>query len=397
MKKSISRSESSTKTEPASTSEQLERYKLLVDSVQDYAIFLLTNEGNVASWNKGAERFKGYTPDQIIGKHFSTFYTDRDKKANRPAKELETAVSEGRVEDEGWRVRKDGTKFWANVVITALFDTKGTLKGFAKVTRDLTVRKKHEDDLKEANRSLKRHEAELISVNKTKDEFMSLASHQLRTPATGVKQYIGMLLEGFAGKLTDQQYDILQRAYDSNDRQIATVNDLLRVAQVDAGSIVLNKVPTDLIELIEDVIDEQADSFKKRKQRLIIEKPASIKKVIVDDIRLRMAIENLVDNASKYTKEGGTINISIYAIKEMVHIDVRDTGVGIQRSDIPKLFTKFFRIPNKLSSAQNGSGLGLYWAKKVVELHGGELSVTSILGTGSVFSITIPQGSSKDV
>jgi PAS domain S-box-containing protein len=374
------------------TTQELKRYQMLVESVRDYAIFLLDKDGYVTSWNKGAERLKGYKPKEIIGRHFSTFYTEKDKSAHRPENELKIAARVGRVEDEGWRVRKDGNKFWANVIITALRDHKGKLWGYAKVTRDLTDRKVSEDRLRMAYESLAEQQEELKLLNKSKDEFISLASHQLRTPATGVKQYLGMLLEGYAGELSEQQLDILQKAYDSNTRQLATVNDLLRVAQVDSGKIVLNLRLTNITDLIEDVIDEQADSFKLRKQSVRIQKPTRSAHVNVDAVRLRMALENLIDNASKYTPERGTITIIAKFTKTDLKITIQDTGVGISSKDINGLFTKFFRIPNKLSSAQNGSGLGLYWAKKIAELHNGTLTVESRPGHGSAFTITIPQG-----
>jgi PAS domain S-box-containing protein len=150
-----------------------------VDSVQDYAIFLLDPNGHIASWNAGARRFKGYEDHEIIGQHFSVFYPEHDKIADKPGRELKDAIKYGRVEDEGWRVRKDGTQFWASVVITALYDNSGELQGFAKVTRDLTERKRMEDELAQANQDLLLQQSELLLLNQAKDEFISLASHQL--------------------------------------------------------------------------------------------------------------------------------------------------------------------------------------------------------------------------
>ncbi|HSE60842.1 MAG TPA: PAS domain-containing sensor histidine kinase [Candidatus Saccharimonadales bacterium] len=371
--------------------EQSEFYKLLVNSIQDYAIFLLDTGGNVASWNLGAQKLKGYTPQDIIGSHFSIFYTAEDKKTDKPGRELALCNIYGHIEDEGWRVRKDGTTFWANVVITALRNKAGEIIGYAKITRDLTERKQHEDALHAANEKLTQQRFELEELNSYKDEFISLASHQLRTPASGVKQFLGLLLEGYAGELTPTQTTYVQRAYESNDRQIDLVNSLLRVAQVDAGKVILNRTPVDICALVRDVVDEQKDAFKRRKQTVHI--AASAQPIIawVDAMRFRMVLENLVDNASKYTSPGGTITISVKQRKDTVAIGIKDSGVGIDEESLPKLFTKFSRIPNLLSDSVGGSGLGLYWASKVIGLHGGRIVVTSKPGKGSTFTVITPK------
>lgn len=370
--------------------EQLERYRLLVENIEDYAIFLLDTEGNIASWNLGAEKFKGYKPHEIIGQHFSVFYSAEDKKNDKPGRELREAISHGRVEDEGWRIRKDGTRFWANVVITALYDKQGRHRGFAKVTRDLTERKEYEDTLYAANVKLDVSYRELQKLNAAKDEFVSLASHQLRTPATGVKQYIALLLEGYMGPLTEQQRDCLQKAYDSNNRQIEIVNDLLHVAQLDAGKVILKKSPTDIARLIEDIIDEQVDTFKARRQKVQLKLPPEAPTVNVDAVRFRMVLENLIDNAGKYTPELGEITVSVTSTKEYTKIMVADTGIGIAEKDIPTLFEKFTRVSSPLTQHISGSGLGLYWVNKVVALHGGRIEVASVPNEGTVFSIIIP-------
>jgi PAS domain S-box-containing protein len=373
---------------------QLERYRLLVDSVQDYAIFLLDTGGHIATWNAGARRFKGYQDHEIIGQHFSVFYPEVDRQADKPGRELKEAIELGRVEDEGWRLRKDGSRFWASVVITALFDNKGELQGFAKVTRDLTERKAMEDALEQANADLKRQQSELLLLNQAKDEFISLASHQLRTPATGVKQYLGMILQGFAGEVPPKALGYIAKAYASNERQIALVNDMLRVAQVDAGRLVLRRAVVDMAQLARDVVAEQTDALERRQQHVELKLPDQLV-VEVDGDRLRMVIENLVDNASKYTPEGGTLTVALRSAGNWLQIIVSDTGVGIEADDVDKLFTKFTRIDNTLSESVGGSGLGLYWANKIVELHGGNVGVDSTPGEGTTFTIQVPTGGSN--
>lgn len=369
-----------------------DRYRLLVESVQDYAIFLVDKDGYVSTWNKGAEKIKGYKPREILGKHFSNFYLPRDVRAGKPERELELAVRFGRVEDEDWRVRKDGTRFWANVVITALYDKHDELVGFAKVTRDLTERKQHEDDLRNANTLLRRQQEELRRLNRSKDEFISLASHQLRTPATGVKQFLGMLLEGFLGELNPTQLEYIRKAYESNEHQISIVNNLLQVAQIDAGKVVLRKSAVNLQKLLHEVSEGHGELFKQREQEVRLHLPETPLRVPVDADYFRMVIENLVDNASKYTPARGRITLAARAAGSTAQISVTDTGVGIAPQDLTRLFEKFSRIPNLLSEAVGGTGLGLYWANKIIKLHGGRIEVESEADKGAAFHVYVPMG-----
>jgi PAS domain S-box-containing protein len=370
---------------------ELEKYKLLVESVQDYAIFMLDRDGYIQTWNKGAQKTKGYTADEIIGKHFSNFYPEIDQKNKKPEKELEQAIQFGRIEDEGWRVRKDGSQFWANVIITALYDEDGELAGFGKVTRNLTERKHQEDALRDANTQLTDQQQELKRLNASKDEFISLASHQLRTPATAIKQLLGIILEGFAGDVPEHLVATIEKAYDSNERMINIVNSLLKVAQIDAGKVVLRRAAIDINELVQDVITEQSDSIKQRQQRINFIPDPSLPALVADTQYLRMALENLVDNASKYTFENGTITVTTGHKAKMLTIKIKDNGVGIDKANARTLFEKFKRIPNDMSQKVAGSGLGLYWVKKVIELHHGTITVQSELGKGTEFTIYLPR------
>lgn len=231
----------------------------------------------------------------------------------------------------------------------------------------------------------------LIELNQAKDEFISVASHQLRTPATGVKQYIGMLLEGMLGELTESQRAVLSRAYESNERQLKIVSDLLKVARVDAGKVMLKKTKTDLNQLMTDVVREETEIMKKRRQRIRFT-PASASAVAqVDRDTVRMVLENLIDNASKYSGEGTTIKASVATRPRSITLQVADEGVGISDEDINKLFEKFSRIHNPLSTQAGGSGLGLYWAKKIIDLHGGTIQVESKVNKGTAFSIDLPK------
>ncbi|MGI9027808.1 MAG: ATP-binding protein [Candidatus Saccharimonadales bacterium] len=243
----------------------------------------------------------------------------------------------------------------------------------------------------EANtEALTEQRTRLLEINQSKDEFISLASHQLRTPATGVKQYIGMLLEGYCGDLTDTQRRLLETAHESNERQLNIVNDLLNVAQVDAGKITLRKKVIDLTAMIRDIITEQAATFKNRRQQAVFKSQAKQVTIGADADRLRMVIENIIDNASKYSPLGSAVTITLKAIKTSVVIQIADTGVGIDPGDQSKLFKKFSRIDNPLSASVGGTGLGLYWAQQIIDLHGGKISVKSKSTQGSTFTITLP-------
>ena len=230
-----------------------------------------------------------------------------------------------------------------------------------------------------------------IDLNKTKDEFISLASHQLRTPATGVKQYLGMVLEGLLGDIDDGQAAVLRKAYESNERQLTIVSDLLKVAQVDSGKVKLRLGTVDIKELVTDVIKEQQDTYAMRRQHVEFTVPTFKTTAVADPEKIRMVFENMIDNASKYSDPGKSIKVSINEQKDTFVVSIKDNGVGVAPEDVDKLFEKFNRIHNHLSNHVGGTGLGLYWAKKVVDLHGGMIDVASVLGEGSVFSVHLPK------
>jgi two-component system, sensor histidine kinase and response regulator len=231
----------------------------------------------------------------------------------------------------------------------------------------------------------------LIELNRAKDEFISLASHQLRTPATGVKQYLGMVLEGFVGELSDSQRAVLEKANESNERQLRIVSDLLKVAQVDAGKVRLRKAEVDVVSLIKDVIKEQRETFDKRRQTVVFQPPKSDVRLHFDRDTIRMVLENLIDNASKYSGEDKIVTVKLADRTHEAQIDIIDNGVGIKLEDQNKLFEKFSRIENPLSTQVGGTGLGLYWAKKIIDLHQGEVTLESAVGKGTKFTILLPK------
>lgn len=265
--------------------------------------------------------------------------------------------------------------------------------------RELEKRQQVEEELLREKQSLEARVQErteqrvqhLVELNRSKDEFISIASHQLRTPATGVKQYVGMLLEGFAGELTPKQERLLEKAYENNERQLKIVTDLLRVAQVDAGKVVLRKSKVKLNAFIDDVIRDHHSVFSDRHQTIRYQPLHPDVTIMIDEASVRMVLENLIDNASKYSEEHTHVEVVARDEKGTVTINVRDEGVGIDPEGRARLFEKFSRINNPLSMKVGGTGLGLYWAKKIVDLHGGKITYRSHASGGTTFSIKLPK------
>ncbi len=289
--------------------------------------------------------------------------------------------------------RKDGVYRWHICRVSPQKDNDGKVVLWIGSATDIddmrrATERRHELEVKTA--TLTEQRAQLLALNQAKDEFISLASHQLRTPATGVKQYIGMLLQGYAGDITDDQRTFLQTAYESNERQITIVNDLLQVARIDAGKVTLHREPTDMVRVVKNVINEHASQFDERGQKVVAHFKDPVSMAPVDADRIRMVIDNIIDNASKYTEQHKTIWISLRSTEKSLLLSVKDQGVGMDPRDVNKVFQKFSRLDNPLSKAAEGSGLGLYWAKKIVDLHDGLITVRSQVGKGTTFTIRLP-------
>jgi two-component system, OmpR family, phosphate regulon sensor histidine kinase PhoR len=229
------------------------------------------------------------------------------------------------------------------------------------------------------------------SPQDAKDEFLALASHQLRTPATGVKQYIGMLKEGLAGPLTELQQKLIEKAFDSNERQLSIINQMLFVARADSEEVIIDEGKINIAALLQDIVDEQQGTFGNKQQLCTLKIPDENIILVGDEQYLRMAIENVVSNAAKYTPESGSIKITLKDNAKNITIEVRDSGVGVADEDKNLLFKKFSRIPNDLSATVSGSGLGLYLVKKVLEAHHGRVTFKSKPGEGSRVKMMFPK------
>lgn len=230
---------------------------------------------------------------------------------------------------------------------------------------------------------------EEIQLEHAKDEFISIASHQLRTPATVVKQYLGMILEGYV-ESKDKQMEMLRTAYIHNNNQLEIINDLLRVAQIEANKLAANYKETDLCALLAEIVSSQKPEFEKRSIGLRLKTSSKPATVNIDPLHIQMVLENLINNANKYSHPGSTVTVKVTSNDTAVEVHIKDEGIGIDEKDIPRLFNKFSRIENKNSSV-GGTGLGLYWAKKLVELYSGHIHVASKLGSGSTFTVALPK------
>ncbi|MCW5804463.1 MAG: PAS domain S-box protein [Deltaproteobacteria bacterium] len=356
-----------------------ERFRRLIESVKDYAIFMLDEAGNVASWNAGAQRIQGYAADEIIGAHFSRFYPIEDIRAGKCEMELEVAAREGRFEDEDWRVRKDGSRYWANVIITPIRDERGHLTGFSKVTRDLTERKRSEEE------RAARLAAE--QANRTKDEFLAMLGHELRNPLAPIVSALQLLkLRGDPKSVREVQI------IDRQVRQMTRlVDDLLDVSRISRGKLDLTIEPIDLREPLAQAAEIAIPQFESKSQRFEVEVPPRELHVSGDDSRLVQVFANLLNNASRYTPEGGRIVMTVRATGREVVVEVRDDGIGIPPALLPRMFELFVQGDRDVARTEGGLGIGLTLVRSFVELHGGSVSAHSDgPGHGSRFWVRLP-------
>jgi PAS domain S-box-containing protein len=350
----------------------------MVDSVKDYAIFMLDPTGHIMTWNRGAERIKGYRAHEIIGQHFSRFYPESEAHSGKCEEELDIAARDGRFEEEGWRVRKDGTRFWANVVLTALRDPMGHLIGFAKVTRDLTQRRRQEDE-----RLLL---AEAEAAIRLRDEFLSIASHELKTPLTAMQ----LQLQNIHRKLADVDEGLdqrLTRAVRSGQRLADLVEALLDVSRIATGRFELRPECFDLSDAAREVVDRMEDTAVKDGCTLTLE---SAPRLIGawDRLRVEQVLMNLLANAIKYGA-GGPVTISVREEAGDAVVEVTDRGPGVPAKDLDRIFGRFERA----SSMRNygGLGLGLYVARQIIEAHGGKVSASNVAEGGARFLVRLPR------
>jgi PAS domain S-box-containing protein len=362
-------------------------YQLMVDSVRDYAIFMLDPNGHVASWNKGAQRIKGYTPSEIIGQHFSVFYPQKDITSGKPPHELKVAARVGRFEDEGWRLRKDGTAFWANVIITAVRDEKNKLIGFSKVTRDLTERRAAEERSIADARRIAKAEAS----NTAKSEFLAAMSHELRTPLNAIGGYTELLALELAGPIKPEQKDYLDRIRKSQQHLLGIISDLLNYSRIEAGNVSYDIRPLALGTVIQSVMPMMEVPAAAKKIELRTETAASECVALGDRARVDQIVLNLLSNAIRHTAAGGSVTIKCVVSRKTAAIAVIDTGTGVPKDKLEAIFEPFVQLGRSLSSAHEGMGLGLSISRDLARAMNGDLTVSSKVGEGSTFTLTLPR------
>ena len=370
--------------------ESEERYHLLIDGIKDYAIFMLDVDGRVVTWNEGARRLKGWDEQEILGRHFSQFYPQEAVEAGRPGRGLEIAVAEGRFEEEGWRVRKDGSRFMADVVITAIRDESGELRGFSKVTRDITERLRLE---------ALQHAKELAeAATAAKSQFLANMSHELRTPMTGI---LGMLDLILLGNLEAEQREFVEISQRSALSLVRILNDILDLSRIEAGKLSMEEIPFSIRKCVENTCSVFFPSVKGKGVDLDCAVAHDVPETLVgDQKRINQVLTNLAGNAVKFTQKGKielrvTAGGSTPGSKREVTFTVTDTGIGIPEDKRHLLFRVFSQVDDSHTRIYGGTGLGLAISKEIVERMGGTISCTSEEGKGSVFSFTIPLGETE--
>ncbi|HEY2029083.1 MAG TPA: PAS domain-containing sensor histidine kinase [Myxococcales bacterium] len=373
-----------------------ERLRLLIESVRDYAIFMLDTDGKVSSWNSGASVIKGYRADEIIGKHFSVFYPPEDVAAKRPDRELEIARAEGRYEEEGYRVRKNGERFWANVIITAVHDpVTGEMRGFAKITRDLTERRRLEQQARAAAERAGRDQARLAEAQEAlrmRDEFISVAAHELRTPLTALQlkiQSVEASLKATGPRIASpsKHLERLSGALRQVSRLTDLVERLLDVSRIVQGRLSMQFEDTDLGAITRQVVEDMREEALRVGSSLSLQGPKSLPGHW-DRPRLEQTLVNLLSNALKYGA-GKPVEISLEDLGDGARLLVRDYGIGIAPEDHERIFGRFERAAP--TRHYGGLGLGLYVTRSIVEAHGGVIGVDSRRGEGATFIVELPR------
>jgi len=363
-----------------------ERYHKMIEEVEDYAILLLDKEGIVQNWNKGAEKIKGYSENEIIGKHFRIFYLEEDRNQKLPDQLIHEASEKGKAMHEGWRLRKDGTKFWGSIVITALHDDENKIIGFSKVTRDLTQRKLNED-------KLKAYTKELEFQNKQLEEYAHVASHDLQEPLRKIKTFVNLIMKNIDDRVTVNKY--IDKINASAGRMELLIKDVLTYSQLSQTDELF--VSTDLNKVVENVIEDY-DLLLEQKQAKITFSALPVINAIT--IQMNQLFSNIISNSLKFCNEFPHIEITCENLspaklndiplleinRDYVKITVKDNGIGFG----PEYAEQVFKLFQRLHNDKYGTGIGLAICKKIAENHKGHITVSSEPNKGTTFNIFLP-------
>ncbi len=383
-----------------------ERYRLLVEGVTNYAIFMLDPNGNFTSWNIGAERILGYQEAEIIGQPFALIFSQSAIERGHPEQALRKAVRQGFSRENRWHIRKDGTFFWAHCVITPLRNEDGNLRGFSKIMQDITERKQIEEEKEQLLLREQAARAEAEAANRSKDDFLAIVSHELRTPMTSIIGWAGMLQTGM---LDDARATLALETIERNaNLQMQLIEDLLDISRIVRGELSLSLGLVDLVEAIAaaiEVVQSMADAKAIQLNFLV---DGCVESIWGDSDRLQQIILNLLTNAIKFTPDGGRVEVrlSVEGSRELevgsreesfphspkyAQIQVSDTGKGISVDFLPYVFERFRQADSTHTRSNKGLGLGLAIARHLVELHGGTIQAQSQgIGQGATFTVKLP-------
>ncbi|MES2138833.1 MAG: ATP-binding protein [Bacteroidota bacterium] len=351
--------------------------QLMVSNIKGYAIFMIDTTGHIISWNQGAVNTKGYLEEEIIGKHISVFYTSEDIELQKPQQNLKIARENGRCESEGWRIRKDGSKFWAEVIFTAIYNELGVLEGFAKITHDISDRKKAEDELKQTT-------LELLRSNQELEQFAYVASHDLQEPLRMVTSYLQLIEKRYKNKLDQDASDFIGFAVDGSNRMRVLIQSLLEYSRV-------NRIkpfePINVTDLLNEIVQNLSGAIEEQKATVLFEEMPII---YGDFVLIGQLFQNLIENAIKFRGDKNP-QVLISAKKENNEylFSIKDNGIGMKKEYLDKIFVIFQRLNSK--EKYPGTGIGLAICKKIVERHNGKIWVESEVDKGSTFYFTIKE------
>jgi PAS domain S-box-containing protein len=354
----------------------------LVQSVKEFAIFMLDADGMILTWSAGAERIKQYRADEVIGRNYRMLYTPDDQAAGRPEKNLRDVLKYGQTEDIGWRMKKDGTWFWADAVLTTVLDDDGKVLGFAKVIRDLSEINMAEQQARDIEATQR--------MDRLKDQFLALVSHELRTPLTAIFGYAALLSENEESRLTAEQDQYARSILDATADLTKLINNLIDLTTLHAGKLNLEPAPVNFSEIVLGAM--HAVQTKAREKHLWLANHATpdLPEMVGDPERIAQVLINVVSNAIKFTPEGGRIDIRAAVDDGFMRCEVSDSGPGISAGDLEKLFKPFSQADMSATRDYGGLGIGLSISKTLVEAHGGHIGVISAPGKGSTFWFTLP-------
>jgi PAS domain S-box-containing protein len=368
-----------------------ERYRALVEQLNDYGIFMLDDKGRIVSWNEGAKRISGYTANEIIGKYFSIFYPEEDLINGKPTHELKVARTEGKYEEEGWRIRKDGTRFWASVVITAVNNNEGAHIGYSKVTRDLTERKAAERALRDSYEryrqlanELKLANAELQYANGELEQFTSIVSHDLQEPVRTIKSFLQLIDIKLGQGQSDDLKTYITKSINAADRMRELIRNLLNYSQLNKNEVMVGKMV--VLDVVNEAIQNLKTAVEASRAQIIVE--SDVEEIEGDRVQIVQLIQNLLSNALKFT-QNGVPKVTIRCRNEAGHVrfSVTDNGIGIAAADKDKVFEIFRRLHTKKDYP--GTGIGLAICKKIVDRHRGRIWPESEPGKGTTFYFTL--------